>query len=129
MEKKPLKQKIKLWFKATVQFILNPRLFLCFGIAWLITNGWVYIALGLATWLNINWLKAVASAYLAFVWFPFTPEKLITIVIAIFFLKLLFPNDKRTLRRLTLLKKRIKRATDKTIEKYKTKRNEKNNKK
>ena len=26
--------------KTVVQFILNPHFLICFGIAWLITNGW-----------------------------------------------------------------------------------------
>ncbi len=83
--------------KKAVEFILNPRLLLCFGIAWLITNGWSYILFFVGTALEIPWMIAVASAYLAFLWVPFTPEKLVTLAIAIFLLKLIFPNDEKTL--------------------------------
>lgn len=113
--------KFKKFFKTTIEFILNPKLLLCFGIAWILTNGWAYIALGIGTWLNINWLTAVAGAYLAFLWIPVTPEKLITIVIAMFLLKLLFPEDKKTLKRLHLMKELIKRKMRKAKEKLKNK--------
>lgn len=83
--------------KKAVQFCLNPRFLLCFCIAWLITNGWYYILLGIGTVFQIGWMIAVASAYLAFIWFPCTPEKIITIGIAIALLRRLFPNDQNTL--------------------------------
>lgn len=92
-----MKTKIKGFFKTAVQFILNPRLLLCFGIGWMITNGWSYILLGLGTWLKSEWMIGIASAYLAFLWLPVSPEKLLTIAIAIMLLRRLFPNDKKTL--------------------------------
>lgn len=79
-----------------VKFILNPRLLLCFGIAWMITNGWSYIMLAVGTWLGIGWMIAVASAYLTILWLP-SPEKILTCAIAIVLLRLLFPRDKHTL--------------------------------
>lgn len=87
-----MKQKLK----KIIQFILNPRLLLCFGIAWLITNGWSYIMFAVGTALNITWMIAVASAYIAFLYLP-SPEKIVTLAIAMFLLKRLFPNDKKTL--------------------------------
>lgn len=88
------------WFKRTllkiVQFILNPRLLLCFGIAWMITNGWSYVTLAVGTWLGIPWMIAVASTYLAILWLP-SPEKILTCAIAILLLRILFPHDKYTL--------------------------------
>lgn len=62
--------------KKIIQFITNPRLLLCIAIAWLITNGWSYIMLGIGTYLGIGWMTAVAGAYLAFLWLPISPEKL-----------------------------------------------------
>ena len=113
---KNLKQKIKYWLKTALQFCLNPRLLLCLGLAWLITNGWAYIATVIAVWLKIDWLAAVAGAYLAALWIPFTPEKIITVIIAIFLLKLLFPNDKKTLEKLHNLKESIKTKAKKRKE-------------
>ena len=39
------------FFRFLRKLILNPRFLLCFGIAWIITNGWCYIgaALGVST--------------------------------------------------------------------------------
>jgi hypothetical protein len=92
-----MKEKIKGWLKTALQFVLNPRLLLCFGIGWMITNGWSYVLLGLGTWLGNEWMIGIASAYLAFLWFPMSPEKLATVAIAITLLRWLFPNDQKTL--------------------------------
>ena len=83
--------------KKGIQFITNPRLMVCFGLAWLITNGWSYILLGIGTLLDISWMIAVASGYLAFLWLPVSPEKIVTIAISIALLKKLFPKDQKTL--------------------------------
>ena len=122
-----LKDKIKYWTKIVLEFIFNPRLLLCFGLAWIITNGWAYIALTVGTWLKISWLTALASTYLMVMWFPFTPEKIVTIVIAIFLLKLLFPNDKKTLEKLYKMKEKVKTTSKQMRDKYKRKKSEKNN--
>lgn len=116
-----LKAKIKYWIKTVLEFILNPRLLLCFGIAWIITNGWAYVAAAIAVWLNIGWLTAVSGAYLAALWLPFTPEKIITLIIAIFLLKLLFPNDKKTLEKLHDMKNKAKYEIKKLKLKHKAK--------
>ena len=93
MKKETITCKIKkiLWFFA------NPRLLLCLGLAWLITNGWAYIMLGLGTLLEIMWMQTGAGAYLAILWIPATPEKILTVIIAMFLLKKLFPKDEKTL--------------------------------
>ena len=92
-----MKEKIKHFLKTAVQFVLNPRLLLCFGIGWMITNGWSYVLLGLGTWLQNEWMMGIAGAYLTFLWLPVSPEKLVTVAIAITLLRWLFPNDKKTL--------------------------------
>lgn len=122
-----LRDKIKYWTKIVLEFIFNPRLLLCFGLAWIITNGWAYIALTIGTWLKISWLTALASTYLMVMWFPFTHEKIVTIVIAIFLLKLLFPNDKKTLEKLYKMKEKVKTTSKQMRDKYKRKKSEKNN--
>lgn len=88
---------IKEKIKKIVQFIANPRLLLCLGLAWLITNGWSYILLAIGSFFQIGWMIAVASGYLAFLWLPISPEKIVTIAIAMALLRFLFPNDKKTL--------------------------------
>ena len=89
------------------QFLLNPHLILCFGIAWMITNGWAYLGLAAGTALRCEWLTALSSAYLAFLWFPFTAEKIVTTVIAVWLLRKMFPDDEKTLKVLEDLKDRI----------------------
>lgn len=94
--------------KTIFLFFTNPRLLLCFFLAWLITNGWSYILFGLGTWFKISWMTAVAGAYLTFLWLPISPEKLVTFAISIFFLRRLFPNDQKTLAVLRHLREKAK---------------------
>ena len=126
-EEKSFKTKIKHWLKTAIEFILNPRLLLCFGIGWIITNGWAYIAFAIATWLGIEWLIAVSGTYLTLLWIPATPEKIITIIVAIFLLKLIFPNDKKTLEKLYKMKEKIKTATIEAYHRRKEKRRKRKN--
>lgn len=96
--------------KKIVQFLLNPRLLLCVGIAWLITNGWSYLMFGFGTYFGVGWMIAVSGAYLAFLWLPISPEKIVTVAIAIGLLRLLFPNDTKTLGVLHNLYEKAKNA-------------------
>ena len=83
--------------KTLLRVLLNPRLLLCMGIGWMITNGWSYVFLALGIWLDINWMRLAGGAWLTVLWLPFTPEKIITVMIALLLMRLLFPNDERTL--------------------------------
>lgn len=91
------RENVKKKLKKAARFLLNPRLLLCLGIAWMITNGWSYIFTAVGAYFGIKWMAAVGAAYAGLLWFPFTPEKLLTVVIAIFLLRLIFPKDKNTL--------------------------------
>jgi hypothetical protein len=114
-----MKEKIKHFLKKAILFITNPKLLLCLGIAWLITNGWSYILLGIGTYWKIEWMIAVASAYLAFLWLPVSPEKIATVAIAITLLKFLFPNDKKTLAVLKDMYAKAKSVIKRKKEKHK----------
>jgi len=83
---KKLQQRIKPYLK--------PTMFISFGIAWIITNGWAYIMLGIGIYGNISWAKVVATSYLAVLWLPITPEKLITIPLAIWLQKIIFKKER-----------------------------------
>lgn len=109
--------------KTVLQFIANPRLLLCIAIAWFITNGWSYVMLGIGTYYNIEWMIAVSGAYLAFLWLPVSPEKIITFAIAIALLRLLFPNDKKTLAILKRFYEKAKGTAKKVKDKVKEKKN------
>jgi hypothetical protein len=91
------KENLKKKLKKIARFILNPRLLLCFGIAWMITNGWCYVFTALGTLFGITWMTVVGASYAGLLWIPFTPEKILTVIIAIFLLRVIFPNDKNTL--------------------------------
>ena len=91
------KEQLKSKCKSVLQFIFNPRFLFCFGMAWLITNGWSYILLVIGSYFEIGWMVGIAGAYLAFLWLPISPEKILTVAIAMLLLKLLFPRDEKTL--------------------------------
>lgn len=122
MPSKRKRKMIKEKLKKILEFILNPRLLLCFGIAWIITNGWSYILFAIGTYYNIGWMLAVSGAYLTFLWLPISPEKLVTVAISIALLRFLFPNDKKTLAVLVDMKNKVK-------ETVKSKKAEKNSEK
>ena len=107
------------FLKRLLDFFANPRLLLCFGIAWIITNGWAYIMLGAGILLHITWMKGVAGAYIAFLWLPFTAEKIVTVAITIFLLRKLFPEDKKTLAALRAGLVKIKTAYKQKLNKKK----------
>ena len=96
--------------KKIIQFLLNPRLLLCFGIGWMITNGWSYVLLGVGAWFDIPWMVAVAGGYLTLLWIPATPEKIITVAIALALLRWLFPQDEKTLKVLREMYAKAKNA-------------------
>ena len=96
-----------------LQFLLNPRFLLCFGLGWMITNGWSYVLMGIGTWLGNQWMIGVAGAWLALLWLPMTPEKIVTVAIAIGLLRWLFPQDEKTLKVLRDLYDKAKAALKK----------------
>ena len=108
-----MKQKIK----RIIEFLLNPRFLLCFGIAWLITNGWSYIMFGFGTYYGIGWMIAVAGGYLTLLRLPVSPEKIVTVAIAIALLKLIFPRDEKTLAVLIDMRDKVKSKLKKNDEK------------
>ena len=101
------------WFvlKDYIKPFCNIKFCVSFFLAWMITNGWSYIALALGTYFKINWLIAIAGSYQAFLWLPCTPEKLITIPIAIWIHKKLFKKDFNNLHNLTKMYEREKKKT------------------
>ena len=90
--------------KVLGRFLLNPHFLICFGIAWMITNGWSYIALALGMACRWDWLTGIAGTYLAMLWFPGTPEKILTVLIALWLLRKLYPDDAETHRMLEALR-------------------------
>lgn len=96
IEKNLVKRRLKKFLAA----LFNPSFLLCFGLAWMITNGWCYLFLLFGSWFSCTWMTIVGGAYASLLWLPFTPEKLLTLGLAILFLKWFFPRDKKTLQTL-----------------------------
>ena len=119
-----MKKKVNRFIKTALEFILNPRLLLCFGIAWMITNGWSYIMLAVGTALDIKWMMGVAGAYIAFLYLP-SPEKIVTLAIAVFLMKRLFPNDEKTLGKLREMSAKLKAGAKSLAEKKKSQKTDK----
>ena len=111
--------KIKLLFKR----LCNWRFLICFIIAWMITNGWAYFFIGLGTFCNIGWMLAIGTTYMAFLWMPFTPEKLITIQSALFLLKIIFPKQKELHKQIEDENKRLKEENKRLKEEKKRNKN------
>lgn len=76
-------------------YIRDYRTFISFLLAWTITNGWCYVFIILGSTLNIKWMKITGWSYLAFLWLPTTPEKIITIPLGVGIKKVLFGRKKK----------------------------------
>ncbi len=92
----------------------------------MITNGWAYVMTGLGALFKIPWMIAVGGAYLAALWVPFTPEKILTVFISIWLLKILFPKDQKTLAVLIEMKEKVKSVIKSKKEKRRQKKAAKN---
>lgn len=92
-----MREKIRDFLLKTRDLLLNPHLVLCFTAAWIITNGWAYIALVIGGRFGIKWLTIIAGTYLAILWSPICAEGIVTCIIAVFLLRVIFPDDDKTL--------------------------------
>ena len=97
MKIKEFLNKLRVKAKPFLRALLNPHMLISLGIAWFLTNGWSYCALGIGTYFHINWLRNAGMVWLGILWMPGTPEKLVTFSLAIVILRLLFPKDEKTL--------------------------------
>lgn len=87
-----------LWYKALIILRLEYKriisqgvaYIISFALAWFLTNGWAYTLLAIGTAIHVKWMTYIGSAYLAILWLPCTPEKVITIPLAVGIKKLLF---------------------------------------
>lgn len=75
---------------------LSWRFLICFFLSWFVTNGWSYIFIIIGLVFDINWIFNVGAGWQAFLWMPFTPEKLVTIPMAMWFNFKLFKDEKTT---------------------------------
>lgn len=94
MNQKKKRLKVKETLYKIYKFIVDWRMAVSFAIAWMITNGWAYVFIILGKILDIKWMFAVGVSYIAILWLPFTPEKLITIPLSVFIKKILFRRKK-----------------------------------
>ena len=87
----------------------------------MITNGWAYIFIIIGTTFEINWMAYVGTSYIAILWLPITPEKLITIPLAMLFQKIFFKNDEKTKRILKDMSSELKKDIEHFKEKIRNK--------
>lgn len=92
--------------ETAARYLLHPHFLICFLLGWMVTNGWAYLGLLVGRVLSLNGLTSISAAYLAFLWLPFTPEKILTFSLALLFLKRLFPEDHKVREILEELKKK-----------------------
>ena len=75
------------WIKELLKKVkpyLTWKMAISFGIAWVITNGWSYLAILFGLLFDIQWLLSIGLGYQAILWLPFTVEKPITFAIGVF---------------------------------------------
>ena len=87
-------------------YFLNPHFLVCFFLGWMITNGWAYLFLIIGAVVNCPSLIAVGTAYLTILWLPFTPEKIVTVFIAMKLQRKLFPEDGKAAELLEVLRRK-----------------------
>ena len=117
---KKLLNKLKIYFKPFCHW----RFLISFGAAWMITNGWSYIFIVVGPMIKCNWMLSIGAAWQAFLWLPFTPEKLVTIPLAMFFHTLLFTKDAKTHQELEAMYAEAKSDWNKIKNKFKRKKKE-----
>ena len=113
-----MKQKRKNHLRPWLRALTNPHLLISLGIAWFITNGWAYCAAGIGWYLDIPLLLKSGSMWLGILWMPGTPEKLFTFAIAMGILRLLFPDDTRTLAMVRRKRKQLSKRTQLAWQKF-----------
>ena len=55
------------------------------------------VSLVIGLLMKIKWMTAISLGYLAILWIPFSPEKIVTTAIALFLVRRLFPKHNREL--------------------------------
>lgn len=77
------------WVKPYLTLKMLPFLV----VAWLITNGWSYIFVTIGPKINQPWMTWLGGVWIAFLWFPMTIEKPITIAIALLLYRLIYKQN------------------------------------
>ena len=111
------KDKLRPWLRA----LTNPHLLISLVIAWFITNGWAYCAVGIGWYLDIPALLRIGTVWLGLLWVPGTPEKLLTFGLAMGILRLLFPDDTRTLAMVRSKRKALQARTKRRWQQFREK--------
>lgn len=86
-----------IWAKLKIylQPFFNWRFLVSYSIPFMLVNGWAWIGVFMFPYVK-NWFTITSVSWMAFLWAPFTPEKLFTIPIAIWIHTQLFKHDPKT---------------------------------
>ena len=82
-----LRQLAKIW--SWTKPYLTWKMFPIVLSIWVLTNGIWYVL----AFMNIGWISWAARAYLAFLYMPFTPEKIIIIIFAPIIYRFIYRED------------------------------------
>lgn len=130
-----VRRQVKKFFKKLWIYIrpfFDWKFLISFGIPWFLVNGWAYVGVALISVMGMNWFTTTSSTWLAILWLPFTPEKLITIPIALWLHTRIFKKDKKTKAKIEAMNAEAKKDWETIKSKFKRKKDkesEKNNKK
>lgn len=90
----------KLWLY--IKPFLNIKILIVYIPIWFIFSGWTYLFIYLGIKFDIKWMYISGSTWSAFLWMPFTPEKLVTIPLTIKVYMKLFKENNPSLERMLI---------------------------
>ena len=59
----PTREHFEKLVKKIAMFLFNPRLLLCFFLAWMITNGWCYLFIFFGQLFDLTWMTVAGSVW------------------------------------------------------------------
>lgn len=72
-----------------IKFILDWKTLMCYIPVWFIFSGWTYVVLIYGS----TWWRTIAGTWLAMLWMPWCPEKLVTVPLTLWLKKILFKKE------------------------------------
>lgn len=81
-------QDLRQLFVTYIKPFLTWRILVCYLPFWFLATGWAWVFSAIGR----GWLRGAAITWLGILWLPICPEKVVTIPLAIWLHKKLFPN-------------------------------------
>lgn len=93
-----IKKKFKHYFNKSIEWArpyLTLKMLPFLLIAWMLTNGWAYVFVAIGT----PTMRIIGGAWISFLWFPFTVEKVATVFIAGLLYKVVYKKEFKEVRK------------------------------